>query len=69
MLEKFLKSLEFLGIQATDTSHVADEKNLYKFTDATVDKHWRAFYAFYKQGYLDACNKIGVLAVQEIGII
>lgn len=66
MLEKFLKSLEFLGV-AADTSHVEDEKNLYKFTDSTVDKHWRAFYAFYRQGYLDACNKIGVLAVQEIG--
>lgn len=66
MLEKFLKSLEFLGL-STDTSHIEDEKNLYKFVDPNVDKHWRAFYAFYKQGYLDACNKIGVLAVQEIG--
>lgn len=66
MLEKFFKSLSFLGIEA-DTSHVEDEKNLYKFSDANVDKHWRCFYAFYKQGYLDACNKIGVLAVQEIG--
>lgn len=65
MLEKFFKSLEFLGI-AESASYVADEKNLYKFSDATVDKHWRAFYAFYKQGYLDACNKIGVLAVKEI---
>lgn len=67
MLEKFLKSLEFLGIQATDTRHAVDDKFYYKFNDPILDKHWRCFYAFYKQGYLDACNKIGVLAVQEIG--
>jgi hypothetical protein len=38
-----------------------------KFIDPIIQKHWRSFYATYRKGYIDACNKIGVLAVQEIG--
>ena len=68
MLELFFKHLDFVAIDG-DRSHEACEKNLYKFNDVNVNKHWRSFYATYRKGYLDACNKIGVLAVQEIGII
>lgn len=66
MLEKFLKSLEFVGVFIQDKSYVDDEKNLYKFTDPVADKNWRAFYAFYKTGYNDACNQFAALAVREV---
>lgn len=67
MLENFLKSLEFLGVSSPELmTHVEDEKNMYKFSDANVDKHWRCFYAFYKTGYNDACNQFAALAVREI---
>lgn len=67
MLENFIKSLGFLGVPANNTNHQECSKNLYKFEDEIIDKHWRCFYAFYKTGYTDACNKIGVLAIKEIG--
>jgi hypothetical protein len=38
-----------------------------KFIDPIIQKHWRSFQATYRKGYIDACNKIGVIAVQEIG--
>lgn len=66
MIENFLKSLKFLGIDSTNIKHESCEKNLFKFEDEGIDKHWRAFYAFYKTGYKDACDKIGVLAIREI---
>lgn len=66
MLENFLKSLGFLGVDASNMKHQPDEKNMFKFEDENIDKHWRCFYAFYKTGYNDACNKLGAFAIQEI---
>mgnify|MGYP000858741094 CR=1 FL=1 len=66
MLENFIKSLGFLSVNANNTKHVACEKNMFKFEDETLDKYWRCFYAFYKTGYTDACNKIGVLAIKGV---
>ena len=67
MIENFTKSLGFLGIDASNLKHEPCDKNMFKFEDETINKYWRTFYAFYKTGYMDACNRIGVLAVQEIG--
>ena len=66
MLENFIKSLNFLGINTENTKHTACEKMLYKFEDENINKHWLCFYRFYQTGYTDACNKIGILAIQEI---
>ena len=66
MLENFFKSLKFLGVASDDMAHVEDEKNLYKFNDPLINKHWLCFYAFYKTGYNDACNQFAALAVRQI---
>lgn len=66
MIENFLKSLKFLGIDATNAKHTECAKMLYKFEDETINKYWVCFYRFYQTGFTDACNKIGALAVQEI---
>lgn len=66
MLELFFKHLDFVAPELTERTYQANEKNIYKFDFEAVDKHWRSFYATYRKGYLDACNKIGVLAVREI---
>lgn len=66
MLDKFVKSLGFLGVDASNMNYQTCEKNRYKFEDENIDKHWRCFYAFYKVGYNDACNKFGAFAIQEI---
>ena len=66
MLENFFKSLKFLGVASDDMTHTEDEKNLYKFNDPLINKHWLCFYAFYKTGYNDACNQFAALAVREI---
>ena len=66
MLENFFKSLKFLGVESDDMAHVEDEKNLYKFNDPLINKHWLCFYAFYKKGYTDACNQFAAIAVREI---
>lgn len=66
MLENFIKSLGFLGVDASNVNHQLDEKLMFKFEDENIDKHWRCFYAFYKAGYNDACNKFGAFAIQEI---
>ena len=67
MLDLFFKHLDFVAPELTERTYKENEKNLYKFDFENVDKHWRSFYATYRKGYIDACNKIGVLAVQEIG--
>lgn len=61
MLELFFKHLDF--IQFDGNREMQDDK----FIDPVTQKHWRSFQATYRKGYIDACNKIGVLAVQEIG--
>lgn len=66
MIDNFTKSLGFLGIDASNLKHEPCDKNMYKFEDETINKYWRTFYAFYKTGYKDACDKIGVLAIREI---
>lgn len=67
MLEKFFKHLDFVAPELTERTYQPHEKFIYKFDYEMVNKHWLSFYATYKTGYMDACNKIGVLAVQEIG--
>lgn len=74
MLEKFLKSLGFLGIDASNVNHQLDEKNVFKFEDENIDKQWRCFYAFYKsgseegykRGWNAACDEFGATAVRLI---
>lgn len=67
MLEKFIKSLGYLDIDASNVNHTQNETFMFKFEDKAIDKQWRCAYAFYKTGYEDACNKIGTLAIQELG--
>lgn len=74
MLEKFLKSLGFLGIDASNVNHQPDEKLMFKFEDENIDKHWRCFYAFYKigseegykRGWNAACDEFGATAIRLI---
>lgn len=66
MLEKFKKALERLSVDCSDMRHATCEKYMYKFNNDVIQEYWLCFYAFYKTGYTDACNKIGVLAVREI---
>ena len=66
MLDKFTKSLGFLGIDASNMNHQSCEKYMYKFEDATINKHWLCFYAFYKDGYNSAMNEVGAFAIREI---
>lgn len=61
MLDLFFKHLDFIKMDGS--REMQDDK----FIDPIIQKHWRSFYATYRKGYIDACNKIGVLAVQEIG--
>ena len=61
MLDLFFKHLDF--IQYNGNREMQEDK----FIDPVTQKHWRSFQATYRKGYVDACNKIGVLAVQEIG--
>lgn len=67
MLETFIKSLGYLGVDASNLNKTEHEKFMFKFEDEVVNKHWLSFYATYKRGYKDACDKIGVLAIREIG--
>lgn len=67
MLEKFIKSLGYLGIDASNVNHTQDEAFMFKFEDKVIDKQWRCAYAFYKTGCEDMCNKIATIAIQEIG--
>ena len=64
MIDKFEKSLKFLGFEGLSMSHQSCDKNLYKFDDAVINKHWLCFYAF----YLDGCKKGRIDALNEISI-
>lgn len=74
MLDKFLKSLGFLGVYASNVNHHLDEKNMFKFEDENIDKQWRCFYAFYKsgseegykRGWNAACDEFGATAIRLI---
>ncbi|WP_236522863.1 hypothetical protein [Escherichia coli] len=74
MLDKFVKSLGFLGVDASNMNHQLDEKNMFKFEDENMDKQWRCFYAFYKSGFEEghklgwnaACDEFGATAIRLI---
>lgn len=66
MLEKFIKSLGFLNVNANNLKHEKCDKYMFKFEDETINKYWLCFYAFYKEDYTEACNKIGVLAIKGV---
>ena len=66
MLERFFKHFDFVAPELTERTHQMHEKFIYKFNSEIVNKHWLSFYATYKTGYTDACNKIGVLAIKEL---
>lgn len=66
MLDKFTKSLGFLGVDASNMNHQPDEKNMFKFEDENIDKQWRCFYAFYKTGWNDGLNAVGAFAISKI---
>lgn len=69
MLDKFTKSLGFIGANATNMNHSKCEKNIFKFEDENIDKHWRCFYAFYKQGRTDTLNEISIDCIQKLNSI
>lgn len=70
MFEKFIKSLGFLQVNANNTNHVHDEKNMFKFEDESIDKMWRCFYAFYKdgmnQGRINTLNEISIDCMKKL---
>jgi hypothetical protein len=66
MLDNFVKSLGFIGVDAINMKFKPSDKYMFDFEDENIDKHWRCFYAFYKLGYNDCANKIGAFAIQEI---
>ena len=73
MFDKFIKSLGFIGIDATNLEHKACSKNLYKFDNESIDKQWRCFLAFYRdghrQGRIDELNEISIHAINELSKI
>lgn len=73
MIEKFTKSLGFIGIDASNMNYKSCDKNVYKFEDDQIDKQWRCFLAFYrdghKQGQIDTWNEISIHAINEINKI
>ncbi len=69
MLNKFKKSLEFIGLNTDNMNHSECPKNVYKFEDETIDKHWRCFYAFYRNGRTDALNELAAHCMKELGDI
>lgn len=70
MIEKFTKSLEFLGFLNPSMSYQSCDKNLFKFDDAVINKHWLCFYAFYldgcKKGRIDALNEISIECINKL---
>lgn len=66
MLEKFTKSLQFIGVSVENMNHAECPKNMFKFEDETIDKHWRCFYAFYKNGRVDVLNEISIHCIREL---
>lgn len=69
MLNKFKKSLEFIGLNTDNMNHSECPKNVYKFEDEWIDKHWRCFYAFYRNGRTDALNDVAAHRMKELGDI
>ncbi|AFU62328.1 hypothetical protein AVV48_gp79 [Acinetobacter phage phiAC-1] len=66
MLSNFAKALGHLGVNASNMNHKECEKNIYKFEDETIQKHWLCFYAFYKAGHNDALNELQAELVRRI---
>lgn len=66
MLSNFAKSLGFLGIDASNMNYQDCEKNIYKFTDANINKHWLNFLAIYRSGHNDALNELQAELVRRI---
>ena len=70
MLEKFTKSLAFIGVDTSNMKHSMCDKNIYKFEDEKIDKQWRSFFAFYRdglrQGRIDTLNEIAADAMQKL---
>lgn len=69
MLNKFKKSLEFIGLNTSNMNHSECPKNVYKFEDENIDKHWRCFYAFYLNGRTDVLNELAAHCMKELGDI
>lgn len=65
LLENFTKSLEFLGEDATNLNCSNDDKLIFKFESERIDKLWRCFYAFYKDGNNSALAQISQVCVQN----
>lgn len=66
MLNNFLKYLGFHNVNSKNMNHEPCEKFMFKFEDEVINQHWKYFYAIYRSGYTDACNKIGVLAIKGV---
>lgn len=66
MLELFEKHLSFVAPELKDLKYEPNEKNLYRFSDALVQKHWLSFYATYMRGRKSAFDDLGVWAVQNV---
>lgn len=70
MLDKFKKSLEFLSVDASNMEYKSCDKNVYKFDDPIISKHWLSCLAFYRdghrQGRIDELNEISIHAIKEI---
>ncbi len=66
ILNLFYKHMGYVAPEIILLTYENAEKNLYKFHDPLVNRHWLSFYATYRRGYNDACNEIGVIAVQNI---
>ena len=69
MLNKFKKSLEFIGLNTDNMNHSECPKNVYKFEDETIDKYWRCFYAFYRNGRTDVLSELAAHCMKELGDI
>ena len=66
MLELFEKHLSFVAPGLKDLKYELNEKNLYKFNDSIVQRHWLSFYATYMRGRKSAFDDLGVWAVQNV---
>jgi len=70
MLQKFIKSLEFLGVDSSNMNRVECSKNVYKFEVDQINKLWLSSLAFYRAGHergqIDTWNEISIHAINEI---
>lgn len=70
MLDKFAKSLGFLGVNASNMNKKEHEKFMFVFEDEIVNKHWLSFFATYhngrKQGRIDVLNEISIHCIKLI---